>query len=330
MGKVLSQEEIDALLNDAKKGKDLDDLGQEKKIAAYPYDWKNPQKINQEHKRQLKQIFQIFATTFSTYLQSTIKSIVDINLIDISTVGYSDYLLSVSEPTCMYKLYLDKLKSHASIEIQPQLVYFLVDKLLGGNGTAIDISRAISPIEESIMLRIMQNCFLSLKEAWKQKFPGLNFQYSGFENNPNFINIAPTADVVSIFIFEVSIKEEMFNFTICFPSMVLDPIIEKLTTSGWQTQENISKKNINIIEDYIKFSSLEVIVELGETEISVQDMLDLKVGDVIELPKLVSEPLLLKIDNLPKYYVKAGVEGNMKAFELLRPLSPEEEREYEN
>ncbi len=330
MGKVLSQEEIDALLSDAKKGKDIEMLGKEKKVVEYLYDWKMPQKINTEHKRQLKQIFQIFATQFSTYLQSTIKSIVDINLIDISTVGYSDYLLSISEPTCMYKLYLDKIKASTSMEIQPAFVYFLVDKLLGGVGQSVEINRAISPIEQSIMLRIMQNCFLSLKEAWKTTIPGLNFQYNGFETNPNFVNIAPSADVVAIFAFEVAIKEDLFNFTICFPGRALDPILEKLSTSNFQTQENISRKNINVIEDYIKFSKIDVSVELGRLEMSVREILELEKDDLIELNKPLNAPMLLRIDDKPKYLVKAGVEGSQKAFELVRPLTPVEERKYEN
>lgn len=330
MGKVLSQEEIDALLSDAKKGKDIESLGKEKKVVEYLYDWKMPQKINTEHRRQLKQIFGIFTTSFSTYLQTTLKSIVDVNLIDISTVGYSDYLLSISEPTCMYKLYLDKIKAHTSIEVQPAFVFFLVDRLLGGIGQSVDINRAISPIEESIMLRIMQNCFLALKEAWKSTVPGLNFQYNGFEYNPNFVNIAPSTDVVAIFAFEVSIKEEMYNFTICFPSRALDPILEKLSTSSWQTQENISRKNINVIEDYIKFSKIDVSVEIGRLDMSVREIMELEKDDVIELNKPIHAPMLLRVDDRAKYFVKAGVEGNKKAFEMVRPLTPVEERKYEN
>jgi len=329
MGKVLSQAEIDALINDAKKGKDIEDLGQEKKIIEYLYDWKNPQKLNPDAKRQLKQIFQIFATSFQTYLQTTLKSLVDINLIDMSTVGYSDYLLSVSEPTCMYKVLLDKLKAEASIEMQPSFVYFIVDRLLGGYGMSLDLNRATTDIENSIMRRVMQNCFLSLKDAWRTHIPGLNFQYNGYENNPNFVNIAPATDLVAVFTFEISIKEDIFNFTICFPSRVLEPILEKLSVSGWQVGKDISRRNVNIIEDYIKFSMVDITVELGSSELSVDELQNLQTGDVLELDKGVGEPLLLKIDSKPKYFVKAGVEGNKKAFEYIRALTPEEERKYE-
>ena len=330
MGKVLSQEEIDALINDAKKGKDINDLGQEKKAVEYLYDWKNPQKLNPDAKRQLKQIFQIFATSFQTYLQSTLKSLVDINLIDMSTVGYSDYLLSVSEPTCMYKVLLDKLKAEASIEMQPAFVYFIVDRLLGGFGRTLELSRPTTDIENSIMRRIMQNCLVSLKDAWRTHIPGLNFQYNGFENNPNFVNIAPATDLVAVFTFEITIKDDVFNFTICFPSRVLEPILEKLSVSGWQESKDITRTNVNIIEDYIKFSMVDVIVELGKSELSVGELQDLQKGDVLELEKGVNEPLLLKIDGKPKYFVKAGVEGNKKAFEFIRRLTPEEERKHES
>ncbi len=329
MGKILSQEEVDALLNSAKKGQDFDALGEESKVVEYLYDWKNPTKLNAEDKRQLKQIFQIFATSFSTYLQTTLKSIVDINLKDISTVGYSDYLLSVSEPTCMYKLFIDKLKADASIEIQPTFVFFVVDKLLGGDGKTYDLSRSISPIEESIMLKIMQNAFLSLKEAWRGHIPGLNFQYNGFENNPNFVNIAPSTDVVAVFTFEIIIKDDIFSFTICFPSRVMDPILEKISTAAWQDQQNVTKQNINIIEDYIKFSKIEIKIELGKCELSTYDFMNLEVGDVIELGTKVNDLLLMQVDNKPKYYVKAGATGNHKAFEFVRALNPEEERKYE-
>lgn len=328
MAKVLSQEEIDALLNDAQRGQDLEALTKKKKTQEYLYDWKNPQKLNVEHKRQLKQLFQIFSTTFQTYLQSTLKTIVDIDIGEISTVAYRDYLLSVSEPTCMYKILIDKLRALASIEVQPAFVFFLVDRLLGGTGTLVEINRAVTPIEESIMLRIMQNCFQALKETFKNQFPGINFQYNGFETNPNFVNIAPSSDVVALIGIDITIKEEVFNLNICFPSSVIDPILEKLSQSSWQAQENITKKSINIIEDYIKYSMLDVVIEFANTEIELDDFMSLKEGDVLELDKKLDEPLVLKVDGKPKYFVKAGVDGTRKAFEFIRPLTPEEERKY--
>ncbi|MBN1969555.1 MAG: flagellar motor switch protein FliM [Candidatus Delongbacteria bacterium] len=328
MAKVLSQEEIDALLNDAQKGKDIEQLGVKQKVIEYLYDWKNPQKLNADHKRQLKQIFQIFSTSFQTYLQTTLKSMVDIAISDISTVSYSDYLLSVSEPTCMYKLFLDKLKAMASIEVQPSFVFFLVERLLGGMGRSMELPRPVSPIEENIMLRIMQNCFLALKEAFKNIMPGLNFQFNGFETNPNFVNIAPPTDVVALITLDISIKEDVFNINICFPSAVIDPILEKMTATSWKTQENITKKSINIIEDYIKYSEVEMTVEFARTELRVGDFLDLKIGDVIELDKAISDPSIVNIDSKPKFFVRPGVEGTRKAIEFIRQLTPDEERKY--
>ncbi len=329
MGKVLSQEEIDALLNDAKRGKDIDDLGGEKQVVEYLYDWKNPAKINTEHRRRLRQIFQIFATSFSTFLQTTLKTMVDIELVDISTVSYSDYILSVSEPTCMYKVYLDKLKSHGTIEVQPAFVFYLVERLLGGNGSQTDLTRPVSPIEESIMLKIMQSMFVSLKDGWRSNIPGLNFSFNGFETNPNFVSIAPSNDIVGLFAFQVSIKDESFSFTICFPSSILDQILARLSTSNFKTQSKVSKNNINIIEDYVKFTEVMVVAELGTTEISIEEFQNLKIGDVLTLDKIVDDPIVMKVDDKPKFLVKPGVEGNHKAIEFIRTLTPEEERKYE-
>jgi flagellar motor switch protein FliM len=328
MAKVLSQEEIDALLSDAHKGKDIDQLGEKQNVVEYLYDWKNPQKLNADHKRMLKQIFQIFSTSFQTYLQTTLKTMVDIAISDISTVSYSDYLLSVSEPTCMYKLFLDKLKAPASIEVQPAFVFFLVERLLGGSGKAMELPRPVSPIEENIMLRIMQNCFIGLKEAFKNVYPGLNFQFNGFETNPNFVNIAPPTDVVALITLDISIKDDVFNLNICFPSSVIDPILEKLTEKSWKTQENITTKSINIIEDYIKYSEIEMKVEFAQTEITIGDFLSLQEGDILELDKPIDEPSIVNIDNRPKFFVRPGFEGTRKAFEFIRQLTPDEERKY--
>ncbi|MBZ0264410.1 flagellar motor switch protein FliM, partial [bacterium] len=147
MNRILSQDEIDALLSSVSKGKTYDDAEPEDSRAVAVYDFKHPDRISKEQIRTLRTIHENFARLFATYLSTSLRALVDVNVVSIDQVTYSEYTMSLSMPSSLYLLKNPELEGKSVLEISPQFLLFVEDRLLGGTGeTEIEI-REITLIE---------------------------------------------------------------------------------------------------------------------------------------------------------------------------------------
>ena len=110
--------------------------------------------------------------------------------------------------------------------------------------------------------------------------------------------------------------------TLCIPYSSLEPIKAKLY-SGFQTDPlEFDHSWVRRLVDQLRTTEVEMVVELGKASVSAQSLLQLKVGDVLDLEKDVSEPLLAKVQEVPKFFGKAGIYGTNKAFQIGDRVKP--------
>ena len=168
MAEVLSQQEIDALLNnvDSDKAKNEEpSYNIEKEVI--PFDFRLPNRISKNQLRTIHNINENFAEMFSSYLMSKLQSIVTCNVTSVDQIYYSEYVLSVSNPACLFTFDINQTDIKGILEFSSEFALTLVDRLLGGNGKGIKSSQVITPIEQKVLEVVINKILQDLGKAWQ-------------------------------------------------------------------------------------------------------------------------------------------------------------------
>ncbi len=328
MGKVLSQEEIDALLTSVATGKEVDQeaVGNRKKVA--PYDFKRPNLISKEQMRLLENIHKGFARKFGVYLSAQLRMIVEMNLLAVDQIMYSEFVMSIVSPGAIYVGIIDNPHSQFILEISPNLIIMIVERIFGGQGTFISNNRPVSIIERKIMRRVVDRIAEEISSNWAllTKF---NCSFTRFETNPEFVQIVSTTEPVVVVSMEIKIRGNATIMNICYPyiwisDILSNPEIQEKILFG--TQE-ISKDERGSIESSIKLTPVDLHVILGRSSISVRDLINLKVGDVIQLKSKINGKSGIYINDRHLYNAILGKRGINYAFKITTDIRGEEDNE---
>ncbi len=283
MAKILSQEEIDALLSNV-SGDAVQEADEKPKQKVTLYDFKHPNLVSKEQMRLLETIHEGICRNFGVFLSAQLRMIVEMNLLAIDQIMYSEFVMSIAPPSCLYVCKPDNPPSYFVLEMNPQLAIFIVERLFGGPGSPVTEARPISIIEQKVMNRVIDRLLAEVSKQWGMivKF---NTAIERFESNPEFVQIVPSSEPVVVVSLEIKIHGHSTLMNICYPYMWISNIV-----SSPEVQERLlfgskesSKEEKKIIEENLLQTPTNVSVLLGKSRISVKDFLELQVGDVIQL-----------------------------------------------
>ena len=195
----------------------------------------------------------------------------------------------------------------AILELSPNLVLYIVDRLFGGKGQASEEARAITNIEQTIMKKIIEKAMETLSTAWQQVAP-LTFILEGFESNPDVVQIAPPGETVITISLEIKIQDTSSLMNIYFPYLILEDIISKLNVQHFisMSKKEVLEEQAQTINERLRLSSLPIIAFMGRTSITFEDIVELQIGDVIRLNKKIDELLEITIGGNKKFLGRPG------------------------
>jgi flagellar motor switch protein FliM len=325
MSKILTQEEIDALLKNVSTTQVFETATETKERSVHLYDFKHPDRISKDQLRALRTIHDSFSRAFGTYLSSMLRTLVDINLLSIDQATYSEYMLSLSVPSCIYIIASSNLKGSAIVEVSPQFALIVVDRLLGGNGARSGNIRELTIIEQNILRKMMEAALNILTDAWRH-IHRLNLYIESFESNPQFVQIAPSSETAAVVSFEILLRDMTFPMNLCFPYFVLDPLIQNLSTS-WSNvgTKKITNEDADALYKRLRLTKLPFKAQLGSTSLNMNEFLTLRVGDVLVLKEKNDQFLKLWVDGKVKFWGKPGISNMNKAVKIVRRVSDLEE-----
>jgi len=331
MSEVLSQHEIDSLLQEMSTGAlDVEDFVGErlKKAEITNYDFRRPNRISKSQVRTLQSIHENFAEAFGYYLVSRLQTVVSISVTSVDQLFYSEYILSVSNPSCLYVFDIEGTDGSGILEISPQLALILVERLLGGSGDTQPKPRPITPIEQAVIRGVIEHALYDLQNAWRS-IAELSFKYQRLEMEADFVQIAPSSEIVIVVSFDVNIGLHTYLMNLCFPTFALEEVLTKLTrqqvTAGpvKMTPEKV-RENIETIKRHMAKTYLTVTAEIGKTSITVKELLELKVGDIIKLRNKITDETIISIAGKKKFAGRPGTIDGRKAVKIIRPLRDED------
>ena len=328
MAEILSQKEIDALLSnvtDAVKDEKPEEEEskvsfQGKKISAY--DFKRPERISKGQRRSLHFIHDRFARNFSSNLSAYLRTLTEINLVSVEQLTYAEFLMSIPNPTSFNVLTLDPSGGNIALEFNPSLVFPIIDRLLGGGGIPLMVTRTMTEIEQNILKGIINLTLRDLNDVWNQ-VAASRMSLTTMETNPQLVQIVPPNEVVILISFEIHIGEASGMMNLCIPSLTLEPISSKFDQDLFsETRKVLSPKQLEDLHSNIMKVELNIACEIGKATITAEDMINLKVGDVIRLDQRVYEDILLKIVDIPKFHGKVGRVHGKKAVQVTEKYNP--------
>jgi len=322
MDKILSQEEIDALLSNVSKPEEADAGPQEGMAAFHLYDFTHPDRISKEQIRSLRTIHENFARLAATYLSTFLRIMVDVNLLTIDQVTYSEYTLSLSVPSSIYVLQSEGLSGKLILEVSPALLLFMVDRLLGGSGEQQVEAREITLIEQHVVRAIINKKIDMLNEVWSQVVE-LKGSYSSFETDPQFVQISRSSETIVIIFFEVRVKGYVYTMNLVIPYFLLEPILPKLTS---QLVVSSTKKKAEedrvMLHQTLNATRVPLTVQLAKARLSIREFLNLQRSDVIRLGQKVDEEMPILVGGKVKFLGAAGRRGRHNAIRVLNEVSP--------
>ena len=324
MAEVLSQQEIDQLLNNMKVGVDTSEIEAEKE--AIPFDFRLPNRISKNQLRTIRNIHENFAETMSSFLMSKLQSIVNIIVISVDQIYYSEYVLSVSNPSCLFTFEINKTDIKGILEFSPELALTLVDRLLWGYGVGAKQSKLITPIEQKVLHEVVNKIMNDLTKSWAI-IDEFEFMLDRFEPDIDFAQITSQSESVLLVTFEIFIGEQSYLMNLCFATYAFDSILSKLSGQGLSTIRPVKYNGTtakNIIVNHLHKAEINVEVEFGKSIISVGQLLNLKKGDIIVLQERVGTELKVKVDKKLFFYGIPGTVNRHKAIRITRKAEKKE------
>ena len=337
MSDILSQEEVDALLSAVSSGGDSDlssmmsgpsdsqDSGsssQSDKTLSL-YDFRRPDRVSKDQMRTLQNLHEGYARQFSTSLTNFLRTFVEIELVSVDQLTYSEFVMSISNPSCIYVFKMEPLEGNAIMEINPSLVFFIIDRLFGGQGKPSEQNRELTLIEQNVMHRIVERGLSDLKEVWEH-IGIFNPKVEAYETNPQFVQIAPPGETVILISLEVRMQNASGLMSLCFPYIVLESVINNLSGESWMSsQSTMTLETKSLLEHEMKSFELPLKALIGEVKLTIRDLMQMQRGDVLCLDKSTEDDLIVQIGNKTKMAGKSGLIGRKKAVRITQILEKE-------
>lgn len=326
MGEVLSQNEIDNLLQALSSGElDAEEIKDNGEKQVKNYDFARPAKFSKEHLRTLEIIFEHYGRLLSTNLPVYLRKNIQVEIMNSEAVTYMEFSNALSNPVLLGILNCQPLKGSMIMELSSNLGYAMVDRLLGGAGTPLDKTREFSEIELLIIERILSVCVELLREPW-QNVVALNPRLERIETNSQFAQFISPSEMVAIITINLKIGDVEGLMNICLPYLCLEDVMDKLNTKFWYSslQESDDTSYGEHIEGLISKVSIPIKATLGHSSIDVNDFVNLQVGDIIRLNRKVDEELEVYVGNIKKFLALPGASGDAYAVRITSVLREEE------
>ncbi|MDX2115505.1 MAG: flagellar motor switch protein FliM [Planctomycetota bacterium] len=338
MTDVLDQSEVDALLAAVDSGEVQDEespvaiFSRQRKdltgVEVRPYDFKRPERVSKDQMRALETLHEAFARNFGASLSGFLRTIVEVKVAMCDQMTYSEFIASLPNPTSFNLLTAAPLEGNICLEISPLIVYPIIDRLLGGTNAELFIpQRPLTVIEQRLINKVTQRAVDALREAW-EGVKELDLQLTDSESNPHLVQIVPPNEVVVVIGFELKMSSRAGTMNLCIPYNVIESVMDALSAQSWFSTGRVrgAPQYVEPISKKLSQAALDISAVLANTTITLRDLLNLSVGDILLTETAASEPATLFVEDEPKFIASLGRVRGQRALKVCGSVTPLEQR----
>jgi len=316
--RVLSQEEIDSVFRNLQGGKTDDDPAK----RAQPYDFRRPDRIAKDQLRAIHLLHDNFARSLGSSLSAYLRAYVIVNLVSVEQLTFLEFSQCLPSPTCIVSLNMRPFDGNAILELNPSMVFPILEMLLGGSGkNPQQMNREITEIEQSILDGVFRIILHDLHQAW-EPISAINFAIEARETEPQLLQIlAPNEAVVAVSM-EIRIGEVSGMMNLGIPSIIIKMLRQKFDQQ-WSVRKSESNEDERIrMLKLLNPAQIKMDVRLGGPTLTVEDMLALKPGDLLAFDYPLERPVDLLMNGRRKFHGRVASNGRKRVFLIDEPHQP--------
>ena len=231
------------------------------------------------------------------------------------------------QPTVIGMIEMHPFNGNMLMEINPNLVFAIIDRMLGGKGDFSGKLRELTDIEKTVIERVLMRMLELLEDSWSTVVD-VRFRFESMESNPFFVQICSPRDMVLLVMMKLKVGEVEGMLTLCFPYFLMEPIIDKLSSQQWfaSTSHKRDEGERNNLIASLQHVKIPLAMELGHTILSLADVYALQPGDVIKLDELKDSDISVRVGNQVRFMARPGTVDGRLAVELTNILHQAEEK----
>jgi flagellar motor switch protein FliM len=316
LDRVLTQDEIDSVFKNL--GGSRADEWQKR---PQPFDFRRPDRIAKDQLRSIHLLHETFARSLASSLSGYLRAYAIVNLVSVEQPSFLEFSRGLPSPTCLVSLGMKPMDGSAVLELNPSLVFPILEMLLGGNAKhVVQPKREITEIERSILEGLFRIVLNDLRNAW-QPVTVIRFSQEGFETEPQLLQIlAPNEAVVAIAI-EVRVGEHVGMMNLGIPSIIVKMLRHRFDQQ-WSSRKTITEEETSNLLRLLKPVPFQVDARLAGPQIRVSDFLELKDGDVLSFNVGAHQPLDLIVNGVLKFRGSVTAQSHRRAFAIQEIYSP--------
>jgi flagellar motor switch protein FliM len=318
MGKILSQEEIDALLGSAREieREATREPAEAAASEATLYNFRRPDRVSKEQIRSLHFLHDRFARNVATSLSAYLRSATDVSVVSVEQFTYSEFLMSLPDPTAFYALSLPPIDGLGALELNPSIAFAMIDRMLGGTGRPPSLSRALTEIEQNVVDSVVKLILENLTEAWAPII-NVHFRIHGRETRPQMLQVAAPNEVFILLVFDIKIAETRGMLNLCVPAAVGASFAQ-----GWHgTHRDPTSLERRRLFENLGRVPIKISASIG-TMLEARELVALKPGDCLSLGRSVREPIEVYAGSVVKYKGRPVRSNRFTGVEVARCLGP--------
>ncbi len=357
MSELLSQEEVNALLQSVPALEPSSGAAESKKAEARPepemaapafaspkkassggatyrkratrYDFRRPNRISKNVLQSLHFLHERYARNFGLNVSAYLRTICEIVLLSVDQLSYGEFLMSLPETTCINVVSIKPHGGRLAYEINPTLVFAVIEKLMGGNSETPSQNREITVLEQNLIEGFIEMALTDLREIWQTIGP-TEFQLDRRETSPQLVQIVAPNEIVVVIVFEVKIGNTSGMMNFCIPAIYLEPFaVEMRQESRTDIAERMTDEDYERLDDVLSGAVVTVSADIAQRRMPIKSLLELQAGDIIPLNSTSQDPVVVRIAGLPKYYASFGARRGKKAVRVIDRISGAEDIHYE-
>lgn len=312
--KILSQDEVDALLN--AMGDEQIDLDDEPSSdeEVKTLDLINPDTEKNIKFKVLQEIFNRFVEISGNTLAKLLQSDIIVEHAATEVIKFEEFIAEYGNPSNFTIFTMEPLLGKAIMGLPAKLATSLIDCMMGGEGTPVNKQKEFTQLESRLLNKFSGKLLGDFEGSWKNIFP-IQTKVVKVETNPEYIHIISGSEAVVKISFSIKGSEFEGQVNFCMSYLMLELVKDKLSEKYLREKETDPKQGFRI-RRLVYDTEVDVIAELGTMEKTVHELLELKVNDVVKMKSGPEDFVTIKFGGIPKYMGEAGVIKGNKAVEI--------------
>ena len=302
MSKILSQDEIDALLTSAVDlAQSARDDSQDQGPSVRAYNFRRPDRVSKEQIRSLHFLHDRFARNVATSLSAYLRSVTQVSVISVEQFTYAEFLMALPDPTAFYAVSLEPHESLGALELNPTIAFAMIDRMLGGSGRGMAPTRGLTEIEQHVVDGVVKLLLDQLAETWKS-IVDVRFRVNARDTRPQMLQVAAPNEVVVLIAFHLRIGEAEGMVNFCLPASMIESVGEAFFSSWNRPNRPAHPADSDEVHQMLARIPMTVSAAI-ETRLSAREVLDLQPGDLIGLGHRVTEAIDGRVNDLTRFKV---------------------------